>query len=658
MSIFKNKKIINLSVLIIILFSLFSFTDKALAGMISISTKNLTISTGESANIEAYILQTGGRTIQFSSTPSGTFNPTSCQVDNYDKNNDTTGTCSVSFSSNAIGTYKINATLQKTLTSPEIKSAPIIIKVIPAEKWWAIFKKVRSDGSFQGCYSIQKPSLDTCREAVKIAAGIRLIPSLSAVDPCVKQDIAPTNPSECSLPIVPDGSTASTTTAKTETDYYPLATLPGVGEKCAADSTGKIICVKTTPTDCTTDAQGNKTCTPSSAFGTYLNAMIKIFIGICAILALIMIVFGGIQYMTSGLVSSKLAAKDTITNAILGLLLALGAFAILNTINPDLLGLNLNKMETVAITIKPGQIDTGYTSSSSSSLDLTKSPATCTKTGGKSSILSTARSFTPHTSYSKDVVPPWGWNATDNTIYLDCSAFVNIVYDCVGLNPPAGVGRGLGITNADSMSDTSNKNAEKIDNDKTNISKGIINGTALEAGDVLGWPSGKWSSLGVKGGHVVLSTGGTGTIEVSGEYYPNKLNTMAREGGLSDYGAFGANKTNLYTYIIRVKNIGAKNNSASSTNNSVKAAYNITTKKVTINVTDNDFKNYTYDLSIRKGSNTGEILYKEVGTKIPEKDTTWDLMRLYKNDKLRGQYALVGIYKNRVGVSTIYFNLN
>jgi hypothetical protein len=72
--------------------------------------------------------------------------------------------------------------------------------------------------------------------------------------------------------------------------------------------------------------------------GEYLNLMFKIGIGICAVLAVIMIVLGGIQYMGNESVFGKVEAKDKIWKAILGLLIALGAFALLNTIDPALLG--------------------------------------------------------------------------------------------------------------------------------------------------------------------------------------------------------------------------------------------------------------------------------------------------------------------------------
>lgn len=79
--------------------------------------------------------------------------------------------------------------------------------------------------------------------------------------------------------------------------------------------------------------------TQPNNLSAYLNLMIKIFIGLCAVLAVVMIVVGGLEYMTSELVSSKEAGKGRIRNALIGLIIALGAYALLFTINPDLLNL-------------------------------------------------------------------------------------------------------------------------------------------------------------------------------------------------------------------------------------------------------------------------------------------------------------------------------
>lgn len=150
--------------------------------------------------------------------------------------------------------------------------------------------------------------------------------------------------------VIKDGKT--NTTINTDTTYQPLAPLPGLGTDGCKDKdgnpitdpkTGKIIpCIDTAPSD-----------TNKCPFGNYLNIMIKIIIGFAAVLAMVMIVVGGIEYMTSDLVSSKEAGKETITHAILGLLLALGAFLILNTINPKLLSACLDKLPQATITILP-----------------------------------------------------------------------------------------------------------------------------------------------------------------------------------------------------------------------------------------------------------------------------------------------------------------
>ena len=79
--------------------------------------------------------------------------------------------------------------------------------------------------------------------------------------------------------------------------------------------------------------------------------MISIFIGIAAVLAVVMIVMGGIEYMTSELIGNKEAGKDKIRNAIFGLLLALGAWTILNQINPDILKSDLNTLTTQTVTV-------------------------------------------------------------------------------------------------------------------------------------------------------------------------------------------------------------------------------------------------------------------------------------------------------------------
>ena len=121
---------------------------------------------------------------------------------------------------------------------------------------------------------------------------------------------------------------------ETDTNYQPLAGLPGLEKGKNFD----------TSQEC--------------AFGQYLNIIFKLIIGICAVLAMVMIVYGGIEYITGGAVSEKENGKATITNAILGIIIALGSYLLLNTLNPQLLNVCL-KLPEAKITIQP-LYDRGY----------------------------------------------------------------------------------------------------------------------------------------------------------------------------------------------------------------------------------------------------------------------------------------------------------
>lgn len=70
--------------------------------------------------------------------------------------------------------------------------------------------------------------------------------------------------------------------------------------------------------------------------GQWLESLFTMLIVIAGILALIMIIVGGITYVTSESFGEKGKGKGYIMNAIAGLVLALGAWVILNTINPNL----------------------------------------------------------------------------------------------------------------------------------------------------------------------------------------------------------------------------------------------------------------------------------------------------------------------------------
>lgn len=170
---------------------------------------------------------------------------------------------------------------------------------------------------------------------------------------------------------LPSRQTVPNSTAP-DSNYNLLAPLPcepGSNPGCTPNENGGYTLKTYNPTE-------------NNNIGGYLNLMIRIFIGLCAVLAVVMIVLGGIEYMTSELISSKEAGKDRILHSIYGLLLALGAWTILNQINPDILKSDLETLttQTVEVTLDQANfartektavsVGTTYTTSGTASSDV------------------------------------------------------------------------------------------------------------------------------------------------------------------------------------------------------------------------------------------------------------------------------------------------
>lgn len=118
----------------------------------------------------------------------------------------------------------------------------------------------------------------------------------------------------------------------------------------------------------------------SFSIGDYLNEIFKISIGLAGALAVVIIVIQGVLYMGSESVFGKTKAKERIIMAIGGLVLALGSFVLLNTINPDLIGSGIS-IKSVIIEISPEDTSTG--SSKSLCLSETNPPNPDNATGTK-----------------------------------------------------------------------------------------------------------------------------------------------------------------------------------------------------------------------------------------------------------------------------------
>jgi len=112
-------------------------------------------------------------------------------------------------------------------------------------------------------------------------------------------------------------------------------TFLGIASRASA-ATGDIQYVPLAPIEGTFDAT-----TKTTNLGTYLAGIFKVGVAAAGALAFLMIVWGGFTYLSTDAITGKEEGKERITRALGGLILALAAYIILNTINPSLVNLNL-----------------------------------------------------------------------------------------------------------------------------------------------------------------------------------------------------------------------------------------------------------------------------------------------------------------------------
>ena len=281
-----------------------------------------------------------------------------------------------------------------------------------------------------------------------------------------------------------------------QTSYSLLAPLPGVGTQNCTNVTGAD---GNTTQVCSNIIDTAKGADNPCPFGSYLNTLINLFIGFCAVLAFIMIVVGGIEYMTSELISSKESGRSKITGAVLGLLVALGAYALLNTLNPQLLNICSIENAPVATVVIGGE----NTTVPFVSIDKTKltslgilcptpvNPPT-TELDKINQLISIGASFSGKATYS--MVKRNTFDSSKPTAYFDCSSYVAQVYKCAGFNAPG------------------NNTGDIFGSDPITVIGTKVNNVELKVGDLLGWKAGGGEPY----GHVVMYVGGGQVIDAQG----------------------------------------------------------------------------------------------------------------------------------------------
>ncbi|MCA9351753.1 hypothetical protein KC929_03175 [Patescibacteria group bacterium] len=130
-----------------------------------------------------------------------------------------------------------------------------------------------------------------------------------------------------------NGEQAGNTGGYLENCYELLAPIPGIGDTVKGDRV----------------AIGNL---KDYKLGDYINTLFQVALGILMVIAVVMIVVAGVEYMTVESFYGKSDAKKRIMGAVTGLILALGIFLILRTINPQLLEINFGSgIDIVSIEI-------------------------------------------------------------------------------------------------------------------------------------------------------------------------------------------------------------------------------------------------------------------------------------------------------------------
>lgn len=108
------------------------------------------------------------------------------------------------------------------------------------------------------------------------------------------------------------------------TSYTELAPIPGTGTNCIGGN----------ETNCVVD-------TSAGGLGVYINNLYKVAVAGASVLAVLMLIMGGFSYVSTDAIDKKNDGKQQINNALGGLLLVLASWVILNTINPQLVSLNI-----------------------------------------------------------------------------------------------------------------------------------------------------------------------------------------------------------------------------------------------------------------------------------------------------------------------------
>ncbi len=326
----------------------------------------------------------------------------------------------------------------------------------------------------------------------------------------------------------------------------------------------------------------------------YIAAVYKYAVAIASILAVVMIIVAGFQWTASGGSPDAItSAKKRIVNAVTGLVIALGSYTLLYTINPELV-----QFRALQITyVQPKNLDYqegGDPAASGATVDINSENLknkisglgiVCNK-GGAAAIPQIVKSMEHKLSYryggkgqAKDFgdsgqYAPFNKTCPEGNLCFDCSGFVNLVYACAGLDSPGQSTTQIFTADNTTVKRTGNNNILKDvptvqeivptrckrdiikkENGSTGVSETEQQSTGIDydvARVVLGAGGGKpadqvmcfelqpgdllgWKPEGSSPGHVVMYIGDGQTVEASGGFLGRQANANPVFKAFSDF---------------------------------------------------------------------------------------------------------------------------
>lgn len=163
-----------------------------------------------------------------------------------------------------------------------------------------------------------------------------------------KAPVSKTTPAPTSGKTTPASPTSTTPTSSTDTPTNSSTN----GTNTPVASTNSV--APTGSTTQYTQLEAIPGAAPSKSFPEYVKSLYTLGLWIVGISAMFMLTVGGFMYLTSaGNTSAAGTAKGVIKDALIGLVLGLSAWLIVNTINPDLTTLNVSGLQTGTSTTPP-----------------------------------------------------------------------------------------------------------------------------------------------------------------------------------------------------------------------------------------------------------------------------------------------------------------